>query len=166
MIMRTRAFSLLLLSSAVASALVTKTNLSHKDTGLHVSAAQEGVFMLTSGMSSSDELCLAVENGRIDSVGANVVLVPTHIEQTFNPITICSEREDAIPTTRETELHFMLLSDHLASMPFRFRFVLITFASQLHSRFHLIRVEVFALIFDFVFVCFRCTRVGWFRFRF
>ena len=72
MILRTRAFLLLLLSSEVASALFVTKQISKTETGLHVSAAREGVFMLTRAF-SLDELCLAVENGLIDSVGTHIV---------------------------------------------------------------------------------------------
>jgi hypothetical protein len=62
----------LLLLLEVASAL------SAKRTNAHVNASREGVFMITSGISSSTELCMSVENGLLGSVGANLVLVLLH----------------------------------------------------------------------------------------
>jgi len=75
--MAMRAFLALFLSFEVASAFsVKKTNTTKIEYASHVDGSRQGVFMITSGLSSFAELCLTVENGLTDSVGSNVVLVP------------------------------------------------------------------------------------------
>ena len=43
---------------------------------VHTNATSEGAFIITSGLSSISELCLAVENGLSDTVGSNIGLAP------------------------------------------------------------------------------------------
>jgi len=72
--MNMRVFSMLF-SFEVALALSAKTTKINSIS--QVNASQGGVFMITSGLtSSSSELCLTVQNGQIDVVGARVVLAP------------------------------------------------------------------------------------------
>merc|ERR1719401_470519 len=63
-----------LASHELVGALVVRSSDAKGEHSFHANTSQQSMFMMTSGLTSSNELCVVVDGGRTQTVGAALVL--------------------------------------------------------------------------------------------